>query len=124
MLQDEFPRCAAAGIGVVIGGAFNSGILATGAVPGAKYNYAAPPDAIFERVRRIEEVCARNDVPLAAAALQFTSAHPLVASVVVGALSADQVAMNVRAFDRPIPPDLWAELKLMGLLAETAPVPG
>lgn len=123
VLRDEFPRCEAADIGIIIGGAFNSGILATGAVPTAKYNYVDAADDILSKVRRMETICARHDTPLAAAALQFAAAHPLVASVVVGALSPDHVAANVSAFNRQIPAELWTELKATGLLPETAPVP-
>ena len=71
VLDDEFPRCAERGVGIVIGGGYNSGILATGAVPGAMYNYEPAGPAILERVAKIEAVCRRWNVPLAAAALQL-----------------------------------------------------
>ena len=74
------PLCEERGVSVVIGGGFNSGILATGAVPGAKYNYAPAPKPIMDRVRAIEAVCTTHDVPLPAAALQFVLAHPAVPS--------------------------------------------
>src|SRR5207245_1784391 len=76
VLHEEFPRCIERGIGFVIGAVFSSGILATGAIPTAHYNYAPAPPEILERVRRIEAACARHGVPLAAAALQFPLAHP------------------------------------------------
>jgi D-threo-aldose 1-dehydrogenase len=123
VLDAEFPRCAAAGIGFVIGGVFASGILATGAVPGAKVNYADATPEAMEKVRRIEAVCARHKVPLPAAALQFPLGHPSVASVIPGALTPDQVRRNVAAFRHPIPADLWAELKHEGLLRADAPTP-
>lgn len=123
VLDHEFPRCAAAGVGIVIGGVFASGILATGAVAGAKHNYAdATPEALA-KVARIEAVCARHGVPLPAAALQFPLGHELVASVIPGALAPEQVARNVAAFRHPIPADLWAELKQQGLLRADAPTP-
>jgi D-threo-aldose 1-dehydrogenase len=81
VLDSEFPRCAERGVGVIIGGGYNSGILATGAVPGALYNYEPAGPAILERVRKIEQVCARHRVPLPAAALQFPLGHPIVASI-------------------------------------------
>jgi D-threo-aldose 1-dehydrogenase len=123
VLDAEFPRCAAAGVGIVIGGVFASGILATGAVPGAKHNYAdASPEALA-KVARIEAVCRRHGVPLQAAALQFPLGHPAVASVIPGAIQPDQVRRNVAAFRHDIPADLWAELKHEGLLRADAPTP-
>ncbi|MBU2868423.1 aldo/keto reductase [Pacificibacter marinus] len=123
VLDEEFKRCESAGIGIVVGGAFSSGILATGAIEDAKYNYEKAPDDILAKVRRIEAVCCRYDTPLAAAALQFSASHPLVASVVVGALSPAHVDTNISAFETEIPADLWAELKSEGLLPRHAPVP-
>ena len=79
---------------------------------------------IMERVRKIEAVCQANGVPLAAAALQFPLGHPAVASVIPGAIDADQVRRNVDLFAHPTPHALWSELKREKLLAEQAPVPG
>ena len=123
VLDAEFPAAVARGVGFVIGAVFQSGILATGAVDGATYDYAPAPPEVLERVRRIEAVCARHGVPLAAAALQFPLGHPSVASVIPGSFHPDQVARNVAAFRHPIPADLWAELKHDGLLRADAPVP-
>ncbi len=123
MLDTEFPRCAANGVGFVIGGVFASGILATGAVPGAKHNYADAGPAVMATVARMEAVCRRHDVLLAAAALQFPLGHPSVASVIPGAIHPDQVVRNVAAFSRAIPAALWAELKHEGLLRADAPTP-
>src|SRR5271165_4370798 len=111
VLESEFPRCAERGVGIVIGGGYNSGILATGAVPGAMYNYQPAGPAILERVAKIERICKRYNVPLAAVALQFPLGHPIVASIIPGAISARQVEQNLAAFRHPIPPDLWTELK-------------
>jgi D-threo-aldose 1-dehydrogenase len=124
VLDSEFPRCVERGIGFVIGAVFASGILAKGAVPGAKYAYAKPSSAVLEKTRRIQAVCERHAVPLAAAALQFPLGHRAVASVIPGASSPAQQARNVAAFRHPIPADLWAELKNERLLREDAPVPG
>jgi len=123
VLDSEFPRCAERGVGIVIGGTYNSGILATGAAPHAMYNYAPAEPAILKRVARMEAVCARHGVPLAAAALQFPLGHPIVASVIPGAISRAQVAQNLAAFRHTIPFDLWSELKHEKLLREDAPVP-
>lgn len=114
--------CQQRGIGVMLGAALNTGILATGARPGARYNYREAPPAILERVERIEVVCARHATPLLAAALQFPLTHPAVSCVVVGAQSPVEVAANIAAISRPIPPDLWAELQVEGLLLADAPL--
>ena len=123
MLDGEFDICAERGISVVIGAPYQSGILATGAVPGARCDYREATEAELAKVRRLEVVCARHDVPIAAAALQFVMGHPVVSAVIPGAASAAQVERNVVTFRHPIPADLWAELKAEGLLREDAPVP-
>ena len=117
------PLALRKGIGVMMGGVFNSGILATGAVAGARYNYAAPPESVMEKVRRIEAICARHHVPLAHAALRFPLGHPAVSSVVLGAVSPAEVERNLQALDTVIPAALWGELKAAGLLAAHAPIP-
>jgi D-threo-aldose 1-dehydrogenase len=123
VLDGEVPRCAERGVGIVIGGGYNSGVLATGAVPGAMYNYAPAGPAVLERVAKIERVCARHKVPIAAAALQFPLGHPIVASIVPGAVSVAQVEQNLAAFRHSIPAGFWAELKHEKLLRADAPVP-
>lgn len=123
VLDEEFPACVARGIGFVIGSPFASGILASGPVPGAKYAYAAASEAVMEKTRRIQTVCERHGVPLAAAALQFPLGHPAVAAVIPGAENARQQARTVDRFRFPIPPALWDELKHEGLLRDDAPVP-
>jgi D-threo-aldose 1-dehydrogenase len=120
-LDEAFPLCAKRNVGVVIGAPFASGILASGAVSGAKYGYAVAPEALVEKVRRLEAACGRHGVPLAAAALQFPLHHPLVASVIPGAVSPGQVRQNLELTRVEIPADLWAELKAEGLLRADAP---
>jgi D-threo-aldose 1-dehydrogenase len=117
------PLALRKGIGVILGGVYNSGILATGAIPGARYNYRPAPPAILERVRRIEAVCRAHGVALADAALRFATAHPAVSSVVLGAVTPDEVARNVAALTRPIPTGLWSDLKSEALLVADAPTP-
>ncbi len=115
--------CAERGAGVIVGGGFNSGILATGAVPGAKYNYSPAPDDIMAKVKKIEAVCAEFDVALPAAALQFVTAHPAVPTFCAGTRTVAQLEQNVAWFEATIPGDFWAALKARGLLREDAPVP-
>ena len=121
MLDGELAWCAERGIGIVKGAPYASGILATGAVAGARFNYAVADPAVRAKVARIEQVCARHGVPLRAAALQFPLAHPAVAAVIPGAASPAEVADNAAMLARPIPADLWAELKHQGLLRGDAP---
>jgi D-threo-aldose 1-dehydrogenase len=121
---DRFlPECEKRGIAVLMAAPFNSGILATGAGPGATFFYVEAAPEIMERTRRIEAVCGRHAVKLAAAALQFPLAHPAVASVVTGMRSAGEVAENIAHVKAAIPPELWQELKHDGLIAQSAPVP-
>ena len=123
VLDSELPRCAERGVGIVIGGGYNSGILATGAVPGALYNYEPAGPAILERVAKIEAVCKRWNIPLPAAALHFPLGHPIVASIIPGAISTRQVEQNLAAFRHNIPADFWAELKHGKLIRADAPTP-
>jgi D-threo-aldose 1-dehydrogenase len=122
-LKELLPLCVEKKISIIIGGPYNSGILATGAKPGAKFNYADAPPEITEKVRKVEEVCARHRVPMKAAALQFPLAHPAVASVIPGARSVAELEENFRLISHPIPGGFWAELRSKGLLPEEAPVP-
>lgn len=122
-LDTLLPLCARRGTKIIVGGPYNSGILATGAVDGATFNTRIAPPAVLERVRRIAAVCARYDVPVPAAALQFPLAHPLVVSVIPGARSVAELEENVDHMRVAIPPALWADLKNENLLAASAPVP-
>ena len=121
--EELLPLCSARGISVVIGGAYNSGILATGAKEGAFYDYQPAPPQIIEKTRRIELACERHGVPLKAAALQFSFGHPAVISNVPGTRARGRFDENMQMLQFPIPPDFWAELKLDGLLAQDAPIP-
>lgn len=119
----ELPLCVQRGVGLVIGGIYNSGILATGARPGAKYNYEDAGPDIMAKVSRIERICNAHGVPLAAAALQFPLGHPSVTSVIPGAISPEQVIRNLENLSLPIPGDLWRELRHEGLVHPAAPLP-
>ncbi len=120
-LATFLPLCEQRGIGIVIGGPYNSGILATGPVAGAWYNYDPAPDEILERVRRIEAVCRAHDTRMIDAAFQFPLKHPAVASVIPGGQSVAQMASNLAAAETEIPASLWAELKDQGLMRADAP---
>jgi D-threo-aldose 1-dehydrogenase len=122
-LDDLLALAEQQGFSLLVGGPFNSGILATGATPGAKYNYKPAPEAILERVARIDVICQRHHVPLAAAAIQFPLGHPSIAAIVPGAVSPSEVERNADYIDLPIPQSLWDELKAEKLLAAEARVP-
>lgn len=114
------PFCAERGIGVIIGGPFNSGILATGAGTEARYDYAPAPPDIQDRVRRIESLCREHGVPLPAAALQFPLRATAVAAVIPGAAGAEEARHNAELIARPIPDALWAALHDAGLIVPAA----
>lgn len=122
-LEELLPLCEKRKTAVVIGGGFNGGILATGAVPGAKWNYAPAPEAIMKKTAAIEKVCAQYKVPLPAAALQFLLAHPAVATHVPGTRNVAQMEQNIALVGHPIPAAFWQELKAQGLIRQDAPTP-
>lgn len=122
-LESLLPLLQRKGVGILLAGPFNSGILASGPVPGAKYNYKPAPAEILRKTERIAAVCARHDVPLPAAAIQFPLGHPVVAAIVPGAVRPEEVLSNIALMTRKIPADLWAELKREGLLHADAPLP-
>jgi D-threo-aldose 1-dehydrogenase len=123
-LRELLPLCAEKKIGIIIGGPYNSGVLATGARPGAKFNYADAPLAVLEKVRKVSAVCDRHLVSMKAAALQFPLAHPAVAAVIPGARSVSELEENFRLLREPIPADFWAELRQEKILPPEAPIPG
>ncbi len=104
------PECAARNVGVLLAAPFESGILATGAVPGASFAYAPANAAILARVAEIDAKCRAHGVPLAAAALQFPFRHAAVASVVAGMRSRAEVEANIALMRTPVPSALWDEL--------------
>jgi len=121
---DRFlPRCAARDVSIIVGGPFNSGVLVEGIKAGAHYNYGPASDEILDRVRRLEAVCRAHGTPLAAAALQFPSAHPRVVSVIPGLSSPAQVRQALDWASHAIPDALWDDLRAEGLLHPGAPTP-
>ena len=111
--------CVKRGVGIVIAGVFNSGILAGN----NKFDYDDAPAAVVERVRALQGVCTEFGVPLPAAALQFPLAHPAVVSCVVGTRTPAQLASNLEWFEQSIPAALWTTLRERGLLHRDAPLP-
>ncbi|MFE7333100.1 aldo/keto reductase [Streptomyces sp. NPDC057565] len=121
-LAELLPLAAARGVGVVIGGVFNSGLLADPR-PGATYDYATAPLDLLSRALDLKAVCERHGVPLRAAALRFPFGHPAVASVLVGTRSATEARDAAAMLAHPVPDTLWAELKERGLLPADVPTP-
>lgn len=122
-LDELFPLCEKKRIGVILGGTFNSGILARRTRSGARYNYAPAPAEIVKRSRRLEQVAVRYNVSLSAAASQFALAHPVVTAIIPGTRVPERVEENLNALSSPIPPDFWAELRREHLIREDAPTP-
>ena len=120
-LQEFLPLAQKRNIGVMLAGVFNSGILATGAQPGARFDYASAPEAIVTKVKKIEEVCRAHSATIRQVALQFSMAHPAVVSIVLGAVTQEEVKANVHDAAVAIPGQLWSDLKTAGLLDPAAP---
>ena len=119
-LEDVLPKCVNAGISIVVGAAFNTGILAGR----DSWNYRPAPPEIAARVSALAAVCERHGVPLAAAALQFPLAHPAVAAVLPGPRNVEEMEANAELVRYPIPPALWADLREAELIHPNAPTPG
>lgn len=122
-LNSFLPLAQERGVGIVLGGPYNSGILAIGPKPGAMYNYEPAPKSILERVKRIEDVCKAHKVKLPQAALRFPLHHPCVVSVIPGGVTPKEVQLNVKTMGMKLPKALWKDLKAQGLLHPSAPVP-
>jgi D-threo-aldose 1-dehydrogenase len=119
-LDDLLPQCLARGVSIVVGGPLNSGILAGRDT----WNYDTAPPEIMTKAKAIAAICDRHGVPLPAAALQFPLAHPAVAAIIPGPRDVAEFEANLKLLRHPIPPALWAELKVENLLHPAAPTPG
>ena len=118
-LDTLFPECTRRGVGIVIGGPYNSGILAGGTT----FNYAEAPPDIVAKVQAINAVCRAHGVALPAAALQFVLGNPVVVSVIPGGQTEKETKQNAAVLDQLIPPAFWQELKDRKLLHPRAPTP-
>jgi D-threo-aldose 1-dehydrogenase len=122
-LDDLLPACVERGTSVVVGGVFNSGLLAN-PHRNATFDYQPAASDVLDKALRIDEACSRHGVAIAAAALQFPLAHPAITTVLVGARSPQEIEENARLAETPIPEQLWADLLAAGLLRPGTPVPG
>jgi D-threo-aldose 1-dehydrogenase len=118
-LDDLIPKCARAGISIVVGAVHNTGILAGR----DSWNYRPAPPEIVARVNAIRAVCDSHGVPLIAAALQFPLAHPAVAAVLPGPRNIEEMEENSQLLGYPIPPGLWVDLRNVKLIHPDAPTP-
>ncbi|MEZ0162403.1 aldo/keto reductase [Streptomyces althioticus] len=124
-LDDLLPACEARGVSVLAASVFNSGVLATPRPSdGATYDYEPAAPRTLERARRLAAVCEAHGVTLPAVAMKFPLHHPVVAGVVVGMRSAEEVRRNTEAYGTTVPAGLWADLRGEGLLDARAPLPG
>ena len=117
------PRCVAENVSIILGAPFNSGILATGAIPDARYNYLPAPEPVLQRVAAIEQVCRNYGVSLPAAALQFPLFHPAVTTVIPGSKSREEAERNVALMTEAIPAEFWRDLRSAELIRADAPIP-
>lgn len=120
-LDSFLPACEKKSVDLIIGGPYNTGILATGACDGAYYNYQPADSETLEKVRQIEHLCADYGIPLAAAALRFPLAHPVVCSVIPGARTAEEVESNIALSKVDIPDRFWRDMKAQGFIHPDAP---
>jgi D-threo-aldose 1-dehydrogenase len=110
-------KAGQAGMGIIVGGVFNSGILAAGPSGHRKFNYQDVPEAVATRVDALAAACDRFGVPLSAAAIQYPLRHPAVTAVLIGPRDAEQVRQNVAWFEQELPAELWETLEREGLIA-------
>ncbi len=117
------PLCVERNVRIIVGGPYNSGILARDLSGDVTFDYELAPRHLVQKARRLDDICKRHKVDLKAAALQFVMAHPAVASVIPGAQSIPEMEQNIAAVRREIPKAVWAEMKSEGLIPADAPTP-
>ena len=122
-LPEFMPLCLERGVKVIIGGPYNSGILARDLNKPVTFDYELAPKELVDKARRIKAVCDRHQIDLKAAALQIIIAHPAIASAIPGSASLEELEENICMAQQEIPSDLWAELKSEKLIPDEAPTP-
>ncbi|MCY3897802.1 MAG: aldo/keto reductase [Caldilineaceae bacterium] len=120
---DFLDWCTKNDVSIFLGGVYNSGILATGPIPGAKYDYEDAPEEILTKAGSLQEITTKYGVPLHVAALHFAGAHPAIASLVIGSATAAEADDNRTIWDVKAPAAMWQELQDSGLIAAEAPLP-
>ena len=122
-LDELLPLCESKQISVILGGPYNSGVLASDLGPDTTYFYERTPPEVLETAKRIKAVCDSHEVPLKAAALQFGLAHPAVAATIPGPRTPAEVEENVAMAGYEIPAGVWSDLKSEDLIPAGAPTP-
>ena len=121
-LKTFLPLCEKNKVDILLAAPFNSGILA-GSEKNLNWNYAKASKELIDKVNSLKRICDNYNIPLAAAAIQFPLAHPVVKTVVTGAVNVKELEENVSYLDVKIPNDFWQELKELNLIAKESPVP-
>lgn len=119
----DLEKLSESNIAVFAAGIFNSGILASGTIEQARYNYGKVPIDILLKVKEIESICLKYNVSLPTAALQFTASHPAITSLVFGAKSENEVMQNVSSYTQQVPYEFWNELKYKNIISTSVPLP-
>lgn len=122
-LSTLLPLCQAQSIGIILGGIYNSGILAD-PYGAAKFNYEDADPALIARARALDALCKDHGTELKAAAIQFGLAHPAVTVALQGARSPAEAADNVAMATHAVPRSFWQELRARKLVDPQAPLPG
>lgn len=123
VIDTLFPRIQREGVAIVDGAPLNSGILATGPVPGAMFDYAPASEAILEKTRRIKALTDKYGTTLIRAALAFPLGHPAITSIIPGYNRIEEFDDNMAGYRLQIAPQLWDELREAGLVHKDAPSP-
>ncbi|WP_417310768.1 aldo/keto reductase [Devosia sp.] len=123
VIDTLLPRCEREGVAIIDGAPLNSGILATGPIPDARFDYAPASEAMLEKTRRIEEACKRHGTTLIHAALNFPLGHAAITAIIPGFSTMTEFRDNLAGYRKPIAPELWIELKADGLIHPKAPAP-
>lgn len=123
VIDTLLPRVRREGVAIVDGAPLNSGILATGPVPNAVYDYAPASAEMIEKTRRIEALCRKHGTTLIRAALNFPLGNDAITAIIPGFSNVAEFTDNLAGYRKAIPDALWEELKAEGLLHKDAPGP-
>lgn len=118
-LQRLMPLAISKKVDVIVGGPYNSGAL----VGGQHFEYGAIPRKIADRVTKLTALCEKHNVPIKAAALHFSLAHPAVVAIVPGSSKPGRIAEDAAAIAYNVPGVFWEELRTSGLISANAPLP-
>lgn len=118
-LQRLMPACEKKKVDIVVGGPYSSGVLAGG----KNFEYSPAPPATLAKVEKIKSLCKKFEIPIKAAALQFSLAHPASAAVIPGASRPERIAEDHAALNATVPDAFWNELREQKLVSPLAPLP-